>query len=192
MKALQNTTGPRNVFDISFRFGRLLSQIQGLKHNVPAFSLVERFIPKIENFRNIFQHLNTHISSVNGETNPILGVLSWVSKDSSINFSATIGTQPAAVNFSSIPFQVEALKFSRNLVFSAGDVDIDLDKMMQVLSGGNEYLNEWLVSKNRVSDIDLRPTFTSIGAEDARNIGEQSGYKFIRITMKLHDKKTTS
>ena len=90
--------------DMSFRFGRMLAQIRGLKHKEVGFKGVEKALVDIEKARNYIQHLNSKIPEVSKEIYPILGAVSWASKDKQKSFTVALGAMPTGTSFNSLSF----------------------------------------------------------------------------------------
>lgn len=70
------------LIDTVHRTRGLFTQVRGLKHRSPEFKAFARATSTVAEFRNFFQHLNSEIPRLKGKAYPIMGLLSWVGRDS--------------------------------------------------------------------------------------------------------------
>lgn len=176
------------MLDMGFRFGRLLGQIRGLKQKDVDFQITQRMTAEIEYFRNIFQHLNSHIPQIIAEVHPIMGVVSWVSATGNESISIGVGTQPSGVSFHSIPLDQENNKFTKRIVFSAGNKDIDLDEALTALTKGHTYLTNWLTDNNHLNNKIPTPTFAILNKNNLPKEVLSSGKRYIRMKVNTDTK----
>ncbi len=90
------------LIDTTHKIRTLADQVRGLSHSTPAYQLFLRNTARTEDFRNFFQHLGTEIPKLPLNTNPIMGVLSWVTRVSSKSRTIVYGTFPKDGNFYSL------------------------------------------------------------------------------------------
>ena len=144
------------IIDFVHRIRGLISQAPGLPQKTPAVQLFKRHTIDVEGFRNLYQHLNSSIAKIQGNTNPIMGVISWVFKDPSKSLSLNVGTGAEGLEVSSIAIDIHSGKFAQNLLFAAGKKEIDLEKLHLECVRLSNFLNSWLAELGHLKDEDLK------------------------------------
>lgn len=139
------------VIDTAHRIRGLITQVPGLSQKSPEIQVFVRSTATVEDFRHLYQHLNSVIPKINGMTNPIMGVLSWVSSNPSDSFTVFLGTGSKETQIHSVSIDTWNNCFAQNLLFSAGNKDIELDKLHSQCQAVSKFLNAWLKSKGYLS-----------------------------------------
>lgn len=146
---LKALTSAWEIVDVVFRSYGLVAQIPIFSRS-PEVRLFRQAIQSIKDFRNLYQHLNSEIPRINGPTNPIMGVLSWVinSQDSLTVF---LGSDSPAIHAHTVAIDTHNGCFAQTLLFSAGNKDIELDKVHAECRTIAKFLESWLKANNKLS-----------------------------------------
>ena len=171
--------------DTSFRFGRMLGQIRGLKHNAIEYKRVEKALVDLEKARNYIQHLNSEIPGLSAETYPILGALSWASKDKQRSFTIALGTLPPGTTFHSLSFDTASKEFVDEIELSIDTFSLNLTECNKLIRSGFEYLADWIESKGYSSTAEIQPNFA---ITTALNLGIASK-RYVRVKVKFEINK---
>lgn len=139
------------IIDIVQRARGLLTQVSGLPQKSPEVQLFLRNTARAEDFRNLYQHLNTALAKLKGATNPVMGAVSWVTKNPNHSITIFVGTGTPDVQVHTVAFDNRELRFAQQLLFSAGNKDIELDKLHLSTQRLFRFLNEWLRSEDHLS-----------------------------------------
>lgn len=149
------------IIDTIHRTRGLTEQVRGLSHTSPEYQLFQRNTAHAEDFRNFFQHLNSEIPKLPVKTNPIIGVLSWVTKFSNKSRTVAYGTFLKDGNFHSLAVDTWAGKFANKLEFTAGQMSIALDTIHREVSRFRIFFDKWLVKNEYLSKSELSPSVLS-------------------------------
>jgi hypothetical protein len=150
--------------DMSFRFGRMLAQIRGLKHKEVGFKGVEKALVNIEKARNYIQHLNSQIPEVSKEIYPILGAVSWASKDKQKSFTVALGAMPTGTSFHSLSFDTMSKEFMGDIILNIDTFSVNLTECNKLMCSGFEYLIDWIDTNGYSSTKDIEPNIAIVPA----------------------------
>jgi len=150
--------------DMSFRFGRMLAQIRGLKHKEMGFKNVEKALVNIEKARNYIQHLNSQVPVVSKEIYPILGAVSWASKDKQKSFTLALGALPTGTSFHSLSFDTMSKEFMDDIILNIDTFSVNLTECSKLMCSGFEYLNNWIDTNGYSSTKDIEPNIAIVPA----------------------------
>jgi len=144
------------ILDIVHRLRGLITQIAGLAQKNPEVQLFLRKTAQTEDFRNIYQHLNSAISRISGKTNPIMGVISWVTRNPQRSITLFLGTATADIEAHTVAYDTWEHKFAQQLLFSAAKKDIELDKLHASCLRIEKFIDDWLEFKGYLSREDTK------------------------------------
>ena len=150
--------------DMGFRFGRVLAQVRGLKHKNENYKKVEKALIDIEKARNYIQHLNSQLSQLTGEIYPILGAISWASKDRQKSFICALGAMPEGTSFHSLSFDTVKKEFLNDIILNIDTFSINLTQCNQQMEYGIEYLTTWADENGYLLTDDSSPSIAIIPA----------------------------
>ena len=171
--------------DMSFRFGRILAQIRGLKHKESRYNNVEHALVSIDKARNYIQHLNSQISSVSDEIYPILGAVSWASKDKQKSFTIALGVLPTGTSFHSVSFDTRSKEFISDIILNIDTFSVNITASNKSMQSGFEYLSEWLDANGYSSPKD---PVHNIAVVPALNLGVTTK-RYLRVKFDFNKKK---
>ena len=100
----------------------------------------------------MYQHLNAVIPNIEGETNPIMGVLSWVTKDPTKSIAVFVGTGTPDIQVHTIAFDRLRLEFAQRFLFSVGNKDIDPEKIHNSCKRLQRFFDAWLDQNGHLSE----------------------------------------
>jgi hypothetical protein len=150
--------------DMGFRFGRMLGQIRGLKHKEIGYIKVEKAMIDVEKARNYIQHLNSQIPQLTSDTYPILGAISWPSKDLQVSYTLALGTLPPGTSFNSLSYDSKNKSFLPDIILFIDTFSVNLSKSYQLFCDGNACLSDWIITNGYSSDVDLQPSYAIVPA----------------------------
>lgn len=149
--ALNAFSNAWSILDTAHRIRGLITQVPALSQRTPDIQVFIRSTLAVEGFRHLYQHLNSEIPKVKGTTNPIMGVLSWVTKNPSNSITIFLGTGTNETRVHTVSLDTWTGRFAHNLLFSAGNKDIELDQVHSRCRALSKILDKWLVSKAMLS-----------------------------------------
>jgi hypothetical protein len=149
------------IIDTTHRIRGLAEQVRGLSHKLPEYQLFQRNTVRTEAFRNFFQHLNSEIPKLPDKTNPIIGVLSWVTKNPNKSRTIVHGTFPKEGGFHSLAVDTWTDQFASRLEFSGGQMNIDIDKVHFEVTRFKKFFEHWLIDNQYLGENDLLPSVLS-------------------------------
>ena len=141
-----------NIVDTVHRLRGLVRQVPKLSQKSPEVQLFIRNTSFIAEFRNVYQHLNTVIPKIEGTTNPIMGVLSWVTKDPTKSITVFVGTGSPDINFHTLVLDTWKMEFAQRFLFSVGNKDIDLEEIHDSCKRFRNFFNSWLDQNGYLSE----------------------------------------
>ena len=139
------------IIDMVHRSRGLVRQVPRLRQKTTEVQQFLRNTANVEEFRHLFQHLNADIGKIRGDFSPIMGGISWVTRDTSVAFTIMTGTSAENTNFHTMAFNTVKGRFSNNLVLGAGLKDIDLDGLHQRCKLFQTFFNGWLENQGMLS-----------------------------------------
>ena len=122
------------LIDTIHRIRGLAEQVRGLSHSLPEYQLFQRKTAPTEELRNFYQHLNSEIPKLPAKTNPIIGVLSWVTKILGKSRTVVYGTFPKDGNIHTLVVDTWKAEFVSQLEFTAGQTNLDMAIMHKELT----------------------------------------------------------
>jgi hypothetical protein len=134
----------------------LLTHVSGLTQNSHEVQVFLRQTANAESFRNLYQHLGTELAKLKGSTNPVMGVVSWVTKNPLHSIAVFVGTGTREVHVHTVAFDNVEHKFAQQVLFSAGNNDIELAQLHASCQRLGRFLDRWLTSKDHLSDQSLK------------------------------------
>lgn len=171
--------------DMSFRFGRLLAQIRGLKHRESRYCNAEHALVSIQKARNYIQHLNSQIPSVSDEIYPVLGAVSWASKDKKKSFTMALGMLPTGTSFHSLSFDTRSKEFLSDTILNIDTFSVNITACNKSMQAGFEYLTEWLDANGYTSPKD---PVHNIAVVSALNLGAKTK-RYLRVKFDFNKKR---
>lgn len=157
--------------DMAFRFFRVFSEIRGIKHKDQRVVNCKKANAKLTQARNFIQHLNTMIPKVTEEIYPILGAISWASKNLNYSFVITLGTHPKGTSFHSLPYEKSKHKFMDDIALNVDTISVSIKEVYQAMQTANIYLSEFLVAENYLSNDELIPFKAKINSLNFGAVG---------------------
>lgn len=151
------------IVDTTYRIRGLVGQVKGLSQKSQELQVFLRSTASIKDFRDLYQHLNSEIPKITGATNPIMGVVSWVASNPADSLTVFLSTGSAEIQAHTVAYDNWNHCFAQKLLFSAGNKDIELDKLHMQCSSITKYLKKWLKSKNYLSNEPLKPSIIKFG-----------------------------
>jgi hypothetical protein len=149
------------IIDTTHRIRGLAEQVRGLSHKLPEYQLFQRNTTRTEAFRNFFQHLNSEIPKLPDKTNPIIGLLSWVTKAPNKSRTIVFGTFPKGGNFHSLAVDTWTGQFANRLEFTGGQMNIDMDSIHREVTRFRLFFEEWLRNHQYLGESELIPSVLS-------------------------------
>jgi hypothetical protein len=158
LKALSSSW---SIIDTVHRIHGLVAQVPRLQRasEIRAF---RRATLEIKDFRNLYQHLNTEIPKINGPTNPIMGVLSWVINPQD-SITVYLGSGTPEIHAHTLAIDTHNGCFAQNLLFSSGNKGIELDRIHSDCRTLAKFVEKWLKQYNNLSDIESEPSIIKFG-----------------------------
>lgn len=135
------------IIDIVYRVRGLLGQIKGLKQNTPELQIFYRAIEAVEGFRHFYQHLNSEIPLVSEGSGPVLGYLSWRTRNPKLGLTVAVGTLPKGTQMASLAWDRVKNEIVDETLFVAGTLSIDLKVVTDACVKIEGFFNGWLDSK---------------------------------------------
>ncbi len=139
------------LVDTTYRIRGLVTQVRGLSQKSQELQVFLRSTASINDFRNLYQHLNSEIPKISGTTNPIMGVVSWVTSNPADSITAFLSTGSTEIQAHTVAYDNWNHCFAQVLLFSAGNKDIELDKLHVQCKSIAKHLKNWLKQKNYLS-----------------------------------------
>lgn len=173
--------------DNAFRFSTVISQIKGFRHKDERFKIVEKTAVQIERARNFIQHLNSGIPGLSDEIYPILGAISWPSRDGKSSYTISLGALPDGTHFNSLGYNKEEKAYKPDILLDVDTFSVNLSESFRAMTSGSEYLNEWLSAQEMIAEQDITPNFMVAGPLD--NV--PSNMKFVRAKIKVNNQNST-
>ncbi len=133
-----------SLIDLTHKVRRLIQQVRGLPQNTSDVQLFLRATERIDVFRNYFQHLSTEISKISGQSNPIMGSISWVGNtpNESYTFIATSPCQD--VSTPGLAVDTRTMEFTCDLQLSAQNQDLCLRTVHSKVQDLRAFFSDWL------------------------------------------------
>ena len=100
----------------------------------------------------MYQHLNTVIPRIEGKTNPIMGVLSWVTKDTTKSITVFVGTGTPDIELHTVAFDTRRIEFAQRFLFSVGNKDIYPEKIHKSCKRLQKIFDAWLDQNGHLSE----------------------------------------
>lgn len=156
--ALRIMSSSWQFIDSTYRIGKLANYIKGLSHREDGYVWFEEEVRKLKDFRNIFQHLDKHIRTLENGDNPIMGLFSWVCNNKKISITLSVGMlAPGASVYGIFVDRFEG-KFVTELQFSASNQNLDLISTKSALDKFMAYFEIWLSENDFVSEQVIEPS----------------------------------
>jgi hypothetical protein len=152
------------IIDNSFRFLRLLQQVKGIRKKEIWMASVAKLDPSVEKFRNYIQHINSHVPRIQPEIYPILGVISWPSKNNQQSNSASMGGNPTGTMINTLSFDTSIGEYLPGIIFNADVFKIDISNLMKSLQLIRDGFDNWLSENSLFGDGENRASFTKMGS----------------------------
>ena len=140
------------TLDTIYRLKGLLGQVRGLSQKSPELQIFYRTISKIEDFRHLYQHLNTDIPKSSEDSGPILGYVTWRTDDPKLGLTVAIGTVPSDTNLYSAVYDRSKDEIVNQTLFVAGTLSIDLNPLPTACEKVRTFFNTWLDSKGYLAE----------------------------------------
>jgi hypothetical protein len=144
------------IVDTIYRIRGLARQVKGLSHKSPEYQLFQRNTDSSEAFRHFYQHLDSEIPKIPLNTNPIIGVLSWVTRDPNKSMTVVYGTFPKEGELHSLALDTWTGSFAQRLVFTAGQMDLDIEATHQEARKFRTFFESWLSEKGFLGEEQLK------------------------------------
>jgi hypothetical protein len=151
------------LIDILHRVRGLLRQVKGLPQKTPGVQVFLRGTSDAESFRHFFQHLDSSIAKLHGTSYPILGVLSWVTRDPAWSCSLTFGHWTKGTHSHSMVVDTHTTKFVASIQLDAGTSSLELARAHAAVRALSLFLEKWLQSANMLGDKVVAPSIMRFG-----------------------------
>lgn len=142
------------VVDMVHRARGLVGHVPLLRKNTKEVQIFLRLTSSVEEFRNLFQHLNTEISKIRGEFSPIMGAISWTTREPGRSITIMTGSSAEDTKFHTLAFDMRRRQFSNQLVLGAGLKDVDLFELHSRCRSFRSFFERWLVEQQLLSKKD--------------------------------------
>lgn len=153
--ALTALTAAWTMVDTVHRARDMVRQVPSLSQKKPDVQLFVRNSQEVGTFRDLYQHLNTEIPKMAGKANPVMGVLSWVTKDPRKSITIFVGTGAQDLELHTVVFDTWKNEFVQSTLFSAGNRDINLESLHEDCRRFRRFFDEWLAENNHLSSEEL-------------------------------------
>lgn len=144
------------VVDNADRSREVFSHIRGPKKKS---DWVQSFLNKTDNvrsFRNVLQHVATHIPRLSNDPSPIVGSLAWIdSKDSRKSYSVWMSGTSKSHSVTSLALDTWLNRFSGDFLFSIDNREIDLSCIARCCRDFSLALEFYLQESSSLSDVDV-------------------------------------
>ncbi|WP_339067199.1 hypothetical protein [Teredinibacter turnerae] len=144
--------------DSTYRIGKLANYIKGLSHREPQYIKFENEIRQVKEFRNIYQHLDKHIKTIQDGDNPIMGLFSWVCRNRTTSVTLSLGMLAGHASVHGLVVDRLERKYVKEMQFSAGNQDLYLQETKLSLDEFMEYFDKWLNENDYLSDQVIEPS----------------------------------
>lgn len=149
------------IIDTSYRAMKLVKKVKGLKQKLPEVQSFVRTNSKSEVFRHLYQHLDN--DSFSGEKiHPILGSVAWEGENPKLCYVLNVGTGSPDIHFYTLSYDTWKKEFAQKLMFSAGNQDIELDKIHASCRSFNRFFNRWLRGKGYEGQARMLPSIMTL------------------------------
>ncbi len=140
------------TIDTMYRLSGLLRQVRGLSQKSPELQIFYRKISKVEDFRHLYQHLNTEIPKLSEDSGPILGYIAWKTNDPKLGLTIAVGTIPSNTNIYSLAYDRSINEIVDQTLFVAGTHSIDLNPLPAACEKIRDFFNSWLDSQGYLAE----------------------------------------
>ena len=130
----------------------LANQVYGLSQNRGEIKGFYEKTKSVENFRNIYQHLNSDLQKVVGKTSPVLGAVSWVTRDPLKSITTMLGTMNPEIQTHSLTLDREKWELIPKIQLQVRDLDLDLFSAHQAARKLQVFIERWLNESGRLSE----------------------------------------
>jgi hypothetical protein len=145
------------LIDMLHRYGDCIAKIRGFPHKDERYSLFSACIKEINSFRNYIQHLTggeTTKKLIKNDIYPVMGALSY-SLDGITSRTIAYATLPVGISCNTLAYCLNDKKYEIDIKIGCLDKELSIEKSMGKLRDCHTYFNEFLFSRNFLSDEEL-------------------------------------
>jgi hypothetical protein len=151
--ALDALSSAWQLVDTVYRVRQLLRQVRGLEHKSPPLQLFLRGTIAVEEFRHLFQHLDSAIPRITGRAFPIMGVISWATPNPMLSCTMTVGHWGPETHAHTLALDTWTGAFVNSIRLDAGTASLDLTSLHRATRKLATFLERWLRQQRLVTKI---------------------------------------
>ena len=152
-----------SVVDTIKRSREVLLHIGGLKRKTDWVQEFLKTTHSIEYFRNIMQHIATHIPNLSDQSHPIMGAYAWVaSSNPYLCHSVWFSGSSEQLTLVSLPIDTWTKQFSDDHMFSLDDREVSLSVAIKACEQFSRKFEDWLEAKEYLSDVEIGASISNI------------------------------
>ena len=151
-----------SVVDTIKRSREILLHVSGLKRKTDWVQDFLKATSAIEPFRNIMQHIATHIPTLSDQARPIMGAYSWIASSNS-NQSHTVWFSASSQQHTvtSLPVDTWTKQFAMDHMFSLDDREISLSAAIIACDEFSWNFENWLSTEDYLSETEIGASIIS-------------------------------
>lgn len=154
-----------HLIDSVYRVGKLANFVRGLSHKSVEYKKLARVTESVKNFRNIYQHLDKELKSVEDGDNPIMGLFSWVCRNQTTSITLALGMLAAKGSVQGMILDRYEGRYVTDIQFTAGRKDLYLSDVMSALSSFMNFFEGWLDEGDFLSEKEIKPSLMVMDIE---------------------------
>lgn len=154
-----------HLMDSVYRVGKLANFVRGFSHKSDEYKTLAIVTKSVKDFRNVYQHLDKELKSVEDGDNPIMGLFSWVCRNQTTSITLALGMLAAKGSVHGMIVDSYEGKYVTDIQFTAGRKDLYLSDVMRALSGFMNFFEGWLDEKDYLSEKEIKPSLMVMDIE---------------------------
>ena len=144
------------VVDNADRAREVFSHIRGPRRKLDWVQSFLNGTDSVRSFRNVLQHVATHIPRLSNDPSPIVGSLAWIdSKDTRKSYSVWMSGTSKSHSVTTLPLDTWLNRFSGDFLFSIDNREIDLSSIARCCRDFSLALEFYLQESSSLSDVDV-------------------------------------
>jgi hypothetical protein len=145
-----------SVVDTIKRSREVLLHIRGLKRKTDWVQEYLKATDPIEHFRNVMQHIATHIPKLTDQSRPIMGAYAWISSNNPhLSHSVWFSGSTEQLTVVSLPVDTWTMQFGDDHVFSLDNREVSLLNAVKACEQFSKSFEDWLEAEKYLSDVDI-------------------------------------
>lgn len=144
------------LVDNADRSRETFSHIRGPKRKSDWVQAFAKATDSVRSFRNVLQHMATHIPRLSDDPSPIMGALAWIdSRNSRESFTVWMSGTSKSHSIATLPLDTWLGKFAGNFVFSIDNREIDLLYIARSCKDFSLKFESYLQEGSFLGDVDI-------------------------------------